>query len=356
MNGGTHLIRISATVMSSLRQYHALRQSGGIVDRSHRGRLVLTGRDRRSYLQGLLSNDIAALEAGTGCYAAYLTAQGRMIADMRVFERGDNLLVDLDGRLAQAVADRWSQFIFSEDVTVQNVSGQTAQIGVYGPRAVEALAPALESGGSNPGGIDRSRLRSMPVHSNSRAEFSGAPITILASDEVGVSGFEVVLPVDRREELVARLRSAGAIDVSGEAVDICRIEAGRALFLTDMHEDTIPLEAGIEDRAISLTKGCYVGQEIIIRVLHRGHGRVARKLVGLSLDEGAAVPHPGAPIAAGTREIGSVTSAAHSPTLGRPIALGYVHRDFVEPGTSVAVAGVPAHVAALPFVPVTPLV
>jgi folate-binding protein YgfZ len=123
-----------------------------------------------------------------------------------------------------------------------------------------------------------------------------------------------------------------------------------------MQEETIPLEAGIEDRAISLTKGCYVGQEIIIRILHRGHGRVARKLVGLSFAEGTGVPEAGAVITSGTREIGSVTSAADSPALGRPVALGYVHRDFVEPGTSVAVAGVPAHVAALPFVPVTPLV
>ena len=107
--------------MSLLDQYHALRRSAAIVDRSGRGRLLLSGADRRSYLQGLLSNDILALDAGSGCYATYLTAQGRMIADMRVFELGDGLLVDLDGTLAQPVADRWSQFIFSEDVQVESV-------------------------------------------------------------------------------------------------------------------------------------------------------------------------------------------------------------------------------------------
>jgi folate-binding protein YgfZ len=118
-----------------------------------------------------------------------------------------------------------------------------------------------------------------------------------------------------------------------------------------MTEDTIPLEAGIEDRAISQTKGCYVGQEIIIRVLHRGHGRVARKLVGFTFDAGAA-PAARNTIVSGDREIGFLTSVTESPALGRPIALGYVHRDFVEPGTEVMVRGgeIAATVAALPFV------
>ena len=116
-----------------------------------------------------------------------------------------------------------------------------------------------------------------------------------------------------------------------------------------MDEETIPLEAGIESRAISFTKGCYVGQEVIIRVLHRGHGRVARKLVGLTLD-GDGVPEAGAAIRGGDREIGNVTSAASSPALQRPIALAYVHRDFLEAGTPVTVGDQSATVTALPFV------
>ena len=139
-----------------------------------------------------------------------------------------------------------------------------------------------------------------------------------------------------------------------KSADVCRIENGRPVFGRDMTSDTIPLEAGIEDRAISLTKGCYVGQEIIISVLHRGQGRVARRLVGLTLDPTASVPGGGSTIRAGDREIGVVTSAAMSPALGRPIALGYVHRDFVEPGTAVTVVSgdqaLPAVVTQLPFV------
>ena len=342
--------------MSLLDQYHALRRSAGIVDRSSRGRLQLTGSDRRSYLQGLLSNDIIALTAGDGCYATYLTAQGRMIADLRVFELGDALLVDLDGSLAQPVADRWSQFIFSEDVQVQNISSSTAEIGIYGPHGADALATALAAGATSGEVPDAARLRSLRVYSNARGSFRAAPITILASDEIGVMGFDVVLPVEHKDDLANLLRSVGAIQASAAAAEVCRIEGGRPLFLTDMDEDTIPLEAGIEDRAISLTKGCYVGQEIIIRVLHRGHGRVARKLVGLALDPGASVPARGDAIASGNRDIGAVTSAVNSPDLRRPVALGYVHRDFVQPGTAVEIGGIPASVAALPFIPVTPLV
>jgi len=122
------------------------------------------------------------------------------------------------------------------------------------------------------------------------------------------------------------------------------------LFHRDMDEETIPLEAGIEQRAISFTKGCYVGQEVIVRVLHRGHGRVARKLVGVRV-EGDKVPRPGAVVRSGAREIGQVTSATVSPALNQPIALAYLHRDFLAPGTIVTIDGTNATVTALPFVP-----
>jgi folate-binding protein YgfZ len=343
--------------MSLLDQYHALRRSAAIVDRSARGRLLLTGADRRDYLQGLLSNDIVALVPGSGCYATYLTAQGRMIADMRVFETGDALLVDLDGAVVQAVADRWSQFIFSEDVQVQNISATTAQIGVYGPRAPDALVAAF-NGGEPPGEPfpDAQGLRLLPVYGNARWEFRGVPVFLLVSDDIGVMGFDIIVPVKNKEDVATLMRASGAIDAGMDAAEICRVEGGRPLFHADMDEDTIPLEAGIEDRAISLTKGCYVGQEIIIRVLHRGHGRVARKLVGITLDSGRGAPWRGGRIMSGGRDVGSITSSVQSPDLGRPIALGYVHRDFVQPGTALEIAGVPASIAALPFVPVTPLV
>jgi tRNA-modifying protein YgfZ len=336
--------------MSFLDDYHALRRAAGVVDRSKRGRLVVTGADRRSYLQGLLSNDIAALEAGSGCYSTYLTAQGRMIADMRVFETGDSLLVDLDGTLADAVSDRWSRFIFSEDVQIRNDSASTSQIGVFGPKAAPTLARVLADSDVDGAQLDGA-LRALPVYANRRGTFLGQPVHVLVSDDIGVMGLEVVLPATLTADFLAALHPAGAVDVGPDAVETCRVEGGRPLFHVDMDEETIPLEAGIEDRAISLTKGCYVGQEVIIRVLHRGHGRVARKLVGLAFGPGIVIPSRGARIVASGRDIGSITSAVESPTLGFPIALGYVHRDYQQPGTSVTVGDSTATVATLPFVP-----
>ena len=142
---------------------------------------------------------------------------------------------------------------------------------------------------------------------------------------------------------------SGAVEIDPQTAEALRIEAGVPLFHRDMDEETIPLEAGIEGRAISFTKGCYVGQEVVIRVLHRGHGRVARKLVGIAIT-GPQAPPAGARIRSGDREIGEVTSSAVSPALQHPIALGYVHRDFVEPGTTITVDGMDGTVSALPFV------
>jgi folate-binding protein YgfZ len=335
--------------LSLLDQYHALREGAGVIDRSHRGRLMLTGADRRTYLQGLLTNDIAALAPGTGCYAAYLTPQGRMIADMRLFELGDGLLVDLDGTVASSVQERWDRFVFSEDVQIEDRSSSTSQLGIYGPHAADVLERAFAGFTRGPT-APFSALASMPVHANSRWELDGGHAVVLRSDDIGVMGFDIVVSADRKGELDAALRSAGALSVESGAAEVCRVEAGRPLFRVDMDEETIPLEAGIEDRAISLTKGCYVGQEIIIRVLHRGHGRVARRLVGLTFEPSTPGPSRGDGVHAGERNVGIVTSAVHSPALARPIALAYVHRDFTAPGTELSAGGLTALVSALPFV------
>lgn len=324
--------------MTSLDDYRVLREAAGILDRTAaRGRLRVTGADRRGYLQGLLTNDIAALTMGTGCYSAYLTPQGRMIADMRVFELGEALLVDLERGVAETVRGRWDQFIFSEDVKVESIGAATAQIGVYGPKAPAVVRAALSVG-------------DLPPNGNYSTDFQGSSAIVLRSDDIGTDGFDIVVPMDRSAALIVLMTRSGASLISDEAAEICRIEAGRPRFHVDMDEGTIPLEAGIEDRAISLTKGCYVGQEVIIRVLHRGHGRVARKLVGLIFDPAGAVPSRGSKVVAGDREIGSITSAVKSFALDRPIALAFLHRDFTEPGTPVIVAGSPASVSSLPLV------
>ncbi len=336
--------------MSSADEYRAIRQGAAIIDvTASRGRLLLTGADRRSYLQGLLTNDIVALTPGTGCYSAYLTAQGRMIADMRVFELGDALLVDLDASVAAPVLGKWDMFIFSEDVRIEDRSGATSQLGIYGPCAAQVLSAALPETDVSREATSR-QVDAMPLYASARRPFGQDAIIILRSDEPGVPGFDLVIPQAAAGALMTALVAAGGVGVSADTIDVCRVESGRPRFGVDMTEDTIPLEAGIEDRAISLTKGCYVGQEIIIRVLHRGHGRVARRLVGLAIAGSEAVPPRGAAVHAVDREIGSVTSAVLSPGRGHVIALAYVHRDFTAPGTPVRVNQAAATVSAVPFV------
>jgi folate-binding protein YgfZ len=322
--------------------YDAARHRAAAIDRSDRGRIVVSGPDRASYLHGLLTNDIAALATGRGCYAAYLTAQGRMIADLYVYELGDVILVTTDGAVKDTLLAKLDQFIFSENVQLGDVTESYAQVAVVGPRAPEVLSRILS-------GVSPEALRGLPEHGNLRTEWNAELTIVTAITDTGEPGFDVFVEQRHRDALLTAIGAAGAEPLDAAAADAIRIEAGVPLFNRDMDQETIPLEAGIESRAISFTKGCYVGQEVIVRVLHRGHGRVVRKLVGLSFT-GAAPPAAKAAIRAGDRAVGQVTSGTFSPALQRPIALGYVHRDFVEPGTAVTVDGIAAEVTALPFV------
>jgi folate-binding protein YgfZ len=322
--------------------YQAARERAAFIDRSGRGRLVVSGRDRATYLQGLLTNDIPALKAGEGCYAAYLTPQGRMISDLWVYELGDVILLNLPGEMTAAVLTKLDQFIFSEDVQLGDVSGTFAQAAVVGPDAARIVETLIDTPPTVP-------LGSLPEHGNFRSQIDGTPAIVTRVTDTGEAGFDVYVERERAGWLKGQLVAAGAQEADEETAEVLRVEAGVPAFLRDMDEETIPLEAGIESRAISMTKGCYVGQEVIIRVLHRGHGRVARKLVGLVLD-GASAPARGAIVKSADRTVGAITTGVRSPALGRPIALAYVQRDFVAPGIVLSVDGAQATVTALPFV------
>ena len=216
-------------------------------------------------------------------------------------------------------ADRLEQFHFSEDVQIA-VLDTLRSVWLHGPSAARMLG--------------HEEYNSWPQYQNARVEFAGVPIVLARIDQLGVPGFVIFADAQQQDEVTRAIAAQGALHATPATLEAARVEARYPVFGIDMTSDTIPLEAGIEDRAISLTKGCYVGQEVIIRVLHRGHGRVARKLVQLQV-EGEA-PSPNAKVFAGDREIGFVTSAAKSPRLGA-IALGYLHRDFLTPGTGVEV-------------------
>lgn len=330
--------------------YAAIREGAAIGSVSPRAQIGVAGTDRASYLQGLLTNDIQALTPGTGCYAAWLTPQGRMLTDMHLLESGTMILMDVPAAQAAPTLERLEQFIFTEDVQVESMADAVTGLWLHGPRAAGVLERVLR-GEQDLAGWDNYR--------HTQLQFEGEPVSIARIDQVGVPGYCVYVARDRRAVLTSALTQAGAAAVGSDALDAARIEAGYPVFGADMTETTIPLEAGIEERAISFSKGCYVGQEVIIRVLHRGGGRVARKLVGLRIhgDGGDHVQAPGsrfrgAKLFSGGREIGEITSAADSPRLGT-VALGYVHRDFVTPGTRVEAGAdggrAPATVTARPM-------
>jgi len=292
--------------------------SVAFLRRDDRGLLRLTGADRLSYLHGLLTNDVATLSPGESRYAALLTAQGRMIADMNVHELGEATIVELDRSMTVPIREHLDRFVITEDVTIEDASESLVQIGVYGADVERHLEGLLLA-------------------------------ALWPSMGTGLTGFELPVPPDGADDLERALEGRGAVRIGPEQAELARIEAGIPKFLVDMDAATIPLEAGIEDRAISMTKGGYVGQEVIVRVLHRGGGRVAKKLVGLRT---ASVVRSDDRLWSGDRELGTITSAIEPPRVG-PIALGYVQRDFVEPGTALAVktngTDVTATVASVPF-------
>jgi folate-binding protein YgfZ len=331
--------------------YAAARTAAVVGPRGPRGWVRVWDADAVSFLHGILTNDIASLVPGAWRYAAYLTPQGRMISDMRVLRRAHDLVLETEPHLAQVLVRRFDASIFTERVGIgpgfpwtgeadESAGRQHAEtITVCGPTAPGMVASVL--------GKDGLRLETYHFAELSR---EGEPLLIVGQDDLGTPAIDVTGSPDACTRLVHDLRAAGASPLGTLALEALRIEAGMPRFGIDMTEDTIPLEAGIEGRAISFTKGCYVGQEVIIRILHRGHGRVARRLVGLSLD-GEDAPSPGSAVSAAGRDVGAITSAVFSPGLQRAIALGYVHRDASASGTSVTVgaAGTPATVTDLPF-------
>ena len=335
--------------MSTMPGYDAARTSAVVVDRSGEGRLRLTGVDRISWLQGLVTNDVAALQPGEGCYAAYLTPQGRMISDLRILATREALLLDVPTVARAAVAGRFEQFIITEDVVVEDVTARVARLGVHGPQAAAIVGKALDA--------PVATFAYLTEHAHVDVEFQDAPVIVAGCHAIGGPGFDVYCAAERVTDVAARLFAAGAHDITADAWDTLRIEAGLPLFGVDMDTDTIPLEAGLEAHAISLTKGCYVGQEVVIRILHRGGGRVVRRLVSWTADDESvgedAVPGHGTPIVADGKDIGRVTSAAWSPTLRRVVGLGYAHRDHTDAGTRFTIGTTPpiaARVATTPLV------
>jgi len=316
---------VVSTLDSLASEYRALTEGCGLVDRAGRGRLALTGADRRTFLHGQVTQDIEALEPGHGRYAALLTHKGKMLSDLRVLDLGDELLLSCERAGLQELFNMIRRYKLGSDVEVHKRTLEMGELSLIGPQArqvagAEALGPE--------------------EHDNVPAELAGRPVVLVATD----LGVDVFCDAAATEDVRTALLAAGAAEVTEAAAELVRVESGRPRYGADLDDSVIPQEAGLNERAVSFTKGCYVGQETVARLFYRG--KPNRHLRGLKL---SAPVEPGTPLRLGEKEVGRITSVAVSPTRG-PIALALVRRQ-AEPGSTVAAGDgeVSAEVVELPF-------
>ena len=301
--------------------YEALTQGCGLVDRSERGKLALTGADAKEFLAGQVTNDTVGLTPGTGVYAAFLTHKGKMVGDLRVIDTGTELWLDTERATLQALFDVIRRFKIGFDVELHKRTVQQALLSLVGPGAREvAGAEALGT----------------EEHAN-----AGTDLGLLIATDGGV---DVVCAAEDAERVRGTLVERGAVPVEEADADVVRVERGRPRYGVDMDETTIPQEAGLNSRAVSFTKGCYVGQETVARLFYKG--KPNRHLRGLRLGAPAA---GGEELRLGEKVVGRVGTSVVSPAHG-PIALALVRRE-AEPGATLAVGGgeTTATVVELPF-------
>ena len=319
----------------------AVRRSAGIFRLAGRALLEVRGSDRVRFLQGQLSNDVAKLDAlgpEAACYALALTREGRVVADFHVIARPDAFWLETDAVAAPAAIARLEKFVIADDVQIADRSAAFARFAVEGPRAPELLATAA-------GVALQAASQGAFVAQIGRVE-----VVVVAWGWSGEAAFQIFVASEQAAAVEVALQAVGdtcgAVVASEAALEVLRIEAGEPRYGAELGEHTLPAELRLVERAISFTKGCYTGQEVVARMQSRG--RVGHLLVGIAL-EGDALPAPGAAIASGGTRAGEVTSVARSPSAGA-IALGFVRRGFEELGTALEVDGRRARVVALPFV------
>ncbi len=308
-----------------------------------RGVISVRGGDRVRWLNGMISADVATLEAGpsaSGCYALLLTPKGSIIADLHVLHGEEQLRLELEAAATLGVIARLERYVVADDVVLVDVSQQQARFAVEGPQAIALLSQA---GGPEVAGLQPDAW--LPLR------LGGIPVDVAAWGTSGEPAYQLFVAGGEALALRALLREAsgglGLVEAGPEALELLRIEAGTPRLGAELDEDVLPAEARLTERAVSFTKGCFTGQEIVARIESRG--QVKHLLVGLSFDSETALPDPGTVLRDGDKEIGEVTSVCLSPRAGA-IGLGYVRRPLDEPGTELALDGGVARVAALPFI------
>jgi tRNA-modifying protein YgfZ len=305
--------------------YRVLTHACGLLDRSERGKLALTGAGAKEFLDGQVTNAVEALNPGQGAYAAFLSPKGKMLGDLRVLDLGDELFLDTERSALQELFNMIRRYRIGYDVELHKRTVERGLLSLIGPES-RAIAGAAE----------------LPAqeHANADGAVDGVAVRLVATD----AGVDLLSEAGDTETLAAALRARGATPAEEAAAEVLRVEAGRPRYGIDLDDTVIPQEAGLNDRAVSFTKGCYVGQETVARLHYRG--KPNRHLRGLRLSSPAT---HGDELRLGERVVGTIGTAVVSPRHG-PIALALVRRE-AEPGATVTVGDgdEPAEVVELPF-------
>ncbi|MGH7507215.1 MAG: YgfZ/GcvT domain-containing protein [Longimicrobiales bacterium] len=299
--------------------YVAAREGAAVIERTDRALVRVTGREPVKMIHGLVTNDVAGAPDGAGVYALLLTPKGKMLADLRIFRRPDGLLLECAAAARSNVTDTMRKFVpplFARWAALDD----HGVLGVYGPHAREVAGRALA--------VDLAD--DVAEHAFVVAPHAAGDVLITRTRYAGVHGWDLLAPSPALEPMRAALAEAGAVTAGLDALDVLRMEAGRPRWGAELTEDVIPLEAGLRESAISEKKGCYTGQEVIIRILHRGH--VNWQLRGMLLGE-VEPPAPGTQLIDPSegKKLARITSAVVSPRFGQTIALGYARRELTLP-------------------------
>jgi aminomethyltransferase len=318
--------------------YSAVRDGGaGLFDLSSRGRILVSGSEAVMFLNGLITNDMKTLERDSWMPAAFPNVQGRLLASVRILNQEQGFLIDIEPATRPKIVQLLDRFTLAGDFRVSDLTSESAMLSVQGPKAPDLMRSVF------------GEAATVADRQVTAITWKGSPVTVLRATHTAEAGFDLFVDTADASRLREALIAAGAAPVSEETAEVLRIEAGIPRYGVDMDETTVVTETNLDD-AVSFTKGCYVGQEIIVRIKHRGH--VAKKLAGIILSGEATITAGDKILSVDDKEIGRVTSTTFSPALGKTIALGYVKYDYVAAGTEIKVGGTnaPAKISGLPLV------
>ncbi len=305
-------------------EYEAIRKAAAVLDLSLTAKLEISGKNAVQFLNGLVTNDVKSLQAGDGILAAFLNVQGKVVSLCRFYqtgtEAGTQFLLEYDFTNREAIFKNLSRFVLAGEFFVKDVSDERALLSVQGPNAAELLSA-----------VTAQTIEADPEYRNYNCEIAGVNVLVASHSRAGSTGFDVFVPAESKTQLRQTLIERGALPAGSEALEIARLEAAIPREGVDVTDANILLEAGYE-KAVSYTKGCYLGQEIIARIHYRG--QPARQLRRFVIDANEP-PIKGTELwAADGKKVGEITSSVNSFAANRIIALGYVHRYYLAGGTS----------------------